>query len=108
EPLAILLFLGFSRALGRKRVFFRLDGKLILAKASDGYSDAVLVLSGTLDVIRWVTRRGFKSVQHRKQPVESDGGTIKGSKIESSHGISSIVERHAVVRRMARPNRAQP
>jgi hypothetical protein len=36
-----------------------------------------------------------KLIEEGKQPVETDGRTIEGSKIESSHGISSLVERHA-------------
>src|SRR5215471_1924121 len=108
EYLAVLLFLGLLGALDRQRVLFRLDRQLVLAEAGNGNGYAVVVLTGALDVVRRVARRGFEAIKHRKQAVKADGGTVKGCKIERSHGISSIVERHAVVRRMARPNRAQP
>src|SRR6476646_10380307 len=64
EDLTTLFFLGLLRALDRQRVFFRLDGKLVFAEAGDRDGDAVVVLTGTLDVVRRVTRSGLKSVQH--------------------------------------------
>ena len=102
EHLADVLFLHLLLALDGQRVFLRLDRQLVLAEAGDGYGDAIVVLAGALDVVGRVARSGLKAVQHRKQPVEADGRAIEGSKIESSHGISSC-ERHAVVRRMAGP-----
>src|SRR5262249_62277747 len=37
-------------------------------------------------------------VENREEPVESDGGTIEGSKIERTHGISSLSDMRRVRR----------
>src|SRR5262249_28785716 len=70
-----------------------LDRDVVLGKACDGERDAVGVLAGPLDVIGRIGRACVEArdlVEHREQPVESDGGTIEGSKIERTHGISSL------------------
>src|SRR5207253_5024212 len=74
--------------------------------------DTVGVLAGTLDVIRGISGgRAVKAgtIEHREQAIEADGRTIQGSKIESSHGISSL-KRHAEGPPQAgpRPGKAQP
>jgi hypothetical protein len=98
EHFAVLLFLRLFGALDRQRVFFRFDRQVFLAETGDRDCDAVVVLTSPLDVVGRIARSCLESIKHGKEPVETDGGTVKGSKIESSHGISSIVERHAVVR----------
>src|SRR4051812_33850574 len=101
EHLAGIVLLDLLLALNSQRVFLGLDQQLALAEACDGYGDAIVVLAGALDVVGRVARSGLKAVQHREQPVKADGRTIEGSKIESSHSISSY-ERHAVVRHLGR------
>src|SRR5947209_14814830 len=84
-------------AADRERVFLGLDRQFVLGKARDRDANAVGVLAGTLDVIGRISGgRAVKAgaIEHREQAVEADGRTIEGSKIESSHGISSI-KRHA-------------
>src|SRR5947209_2856512 len=91
--LGLLLFLTFHG----ERVFLGLDRQFVLGKARDRNRDTVGVFAGTFDVIGWVSgSRAVKAgaIEHREQTVEADGGTIEGSKIESSHGISSL-KRHA-------------
>src|SRR5947199_3728743 len=89
EHLAVvLLVLRLFLAFDRQRVFFRSDRKLVLAKAGDCHRDAVGILAGPLDVVGRIARSGLEAVEHGEQPVETDGGTIEGSKIESSHGIT--------------------
>ena len=96
-------------ALDGQRVLFRFDREVAFAEAGDRDRDAIVVLAGALDVVGRIARRGFKAVEHREQPVEADGRTIEGSKIESSHGISSYLSDMRAVRRMAGPiARAQP
>jgi hypothetical protein len=90
EQFAVLLFLDLLGALDRQRVFFRFDRKFVLAEAGNRDGDAVVVFSGAFDVVGRVAGGGFKPVQHGEQPVKADGGTIKGSKIKRTHGISSL------------------
>jgi hypothetical protein len=101
EHLAAVVLLDLLLALDGQRVLFRFERQFVLAEASDGYGDAIVVLAGAFDVVGRVARSGLKAVQHRKQPVETDGRAIEGSKVERTHGISSF-ERHAVIRRNGR------
>src|SRR3954463_6163018 len=98
EHLTLVLFALFLfLAPNGERVFLGFDPQVVLGKARDRNRDAVGVLAGTLDVIGRISGgRAVKAgaIEHREQTVEADGGTIQGSKIESSHGISSI-KRHA-------------
>src|SRR6185369_2557927 len=90
---ALLLLL----AADRERVFLGLDRQLVLRKARNRNRDAIGVIAGPLDVVGRVGRRRFNGViEHREQTVEADGGTIKGSKVESSHGISSLSDMRVV------------
>src|SRR6185437_2772118 len=90
EHLLVMLFLDLFGALDRQRVFFRFDRKFVLAEAGDRDRDTIIVFAGPFDIVGRVARDGLESIQHRKQPVETDGGTVKGSKIKSTHGISSL------------------
>src|SRR3954447_16152431 len=98
EHLALVLFaLLLLLAANGERIFLGLDRQVVLAKARDRNGDAVGVLAGTLDVIGRISGgRAVKAgaIEHREQVVEADGRTIERSKIESSHGISSL-KRHA-------------
>src|SRR5262249_44911740 len=102
EHLALLLVgLGLLLALDRQRVLLRLDRDVGVGEARDRERDAVGVLAGPLDVVGRVARAGVEArdlVEHRKEPVESDGGTIEGSKIERTHGISSLSDMRRVRR----------
>src|SRR5262249_11694114 len=86
---AVLLVLRLFLAFDRQRVFLRFDRKLVLAKAGHRHRDAIGVLAGTLDIVGRIARSGLEAVEHGEEPVETDGRTIEGSKIESSHGITS-------------------
>src|SRR5580658_2549864 len=95
EHLALLLLgLGLLLALDRQGVLLGLDRDLGLGKARNRERDAVGVLAGTLDVVGRIGRAAILEarylIEHRKEPVESDGRAIEGSKIESTHGISSL------------------
>src|ERR1043165_3359188 len=89
---ALLLLL----AADRERVFLGFDRQIALGEARNRDRDAIGVIAGPLDVVGRVGRGLLEAgaIEHREQTVEADGGTIKGSKIESSHGISSL-KRHA-------------
>src|SRR6185312_3123783 len=91
ENFAVVLFRGLLFALDRQRVLFRLKRKFVFAETGDRDADAVIVLAGAFDVVGRVARGGLEAIQHRKQPVKTDGGTIEGSKIECTHGISSCL-----------------
>ena len=71
-------------------------GVVMLAEAGHSDADTVGVLAGPLDVVGRITGRAVLTdfIEEGKQPVEADGRTIKGGKIESSHHISSV-KRHA-------------
>src|SRR5215472_1616851 len=90
----LLLGLGLLLTLDRQRVLFRLDRDVGIREAGDRYGDAIGVLAGPLDVVgrvgRAVAIEARHLVEQRKQPVETDGRTIEGSKIERTHGISSF------------------
>jgi hypothetical protein len=88
---ALILLLGVFLATDCQRVLFRYDGKLRLVKTGDRDTDAILVFTGPLDIVGRITGSGALEalIEQLEKPVEADGGTIKGSKIESSHGISS-------------------
>src|SRR5262245_24909957 len=95
-----LLLLGprLLVAADRQRVVLHLDLEVRLAKSGNGYRNAIVVLAGPLDVVGRITRGAVVAshlIEEGEQPVEANGRTIEGSKIESSHGISSFVERHA-------------
>src|SRR5690348_103637 len=81
-------------ALDRQRVLLRLDRNLGLGEAGDRDRNAIGVLAGSLDVVGRVGRAvAFEArdlVEHREESVETDGRTIEGSKIERTHGISSL------------------
>ena len=79
---ALLLLLGVFLAADGQGIFLRYDGKLGLGKAGDGNRDAILVVSGPLDVIGRITGScAFDAlVEQRKQPVETDGRTVKGAR----------------------------
>src|SRR5262249_7034875 len=98
EHLALLLVsLVLLLAADRQRVLLGLDRQIGITKARDRDRNPVRVLAGALDVVGRITGRGIEAgslVEHGKEPVEADGRTIEGGKIESSHGISSI-KRHA-------------
>src|ERR1043165_330157 len=97
EHLALLLGLFLLLAADRERVLLGLDRQFVLGEARDRNRNAVGVIAGTLDVIGRIGRgRAVKAgaIEHREQTVEADGRTIEGSKIESTHGISSL-KRHA-------------
>src|SRR5262249_11646652 len=102
EHLALLLVgLGLLLALDGQRVLLRLDREVVLGKARDRERDAVGVLAGPLDVVGRIGRATVEArnlVEHREEPVESDGGTIEGSKIERTHGISSLSDMRRVRR----------
>src|ERR1044072_2184320 len=86
-------------AADRQGVFLRLDRELVIREARDRDRNAVGVIAGALDVVGRVAGRSIKAggiVEHRKQAIEADGRTIKGSKIESSHGISSMSDMRKV------------
>src|SRR5947209_10780064 len=91
--LGLLLLLAFHG----ERIFLGFDRQFILGEARDRNGNAIGVFAGTLDVIGRISGgRAVKAgaIEHREQAVEADGGTVEGSKIESSHGISSL-KRHA-------------
>src|SRR5262249_55184218 len=69
-----------------------------LAEARNSDRDAIGVIAGPLDVVGRVARSGVEAVEHGEQPVETDGGTIEGSKIECSHGITSKLSEMRKVR----------
>src|SRR5262249_5487016 len=81
-------------AADREGVLLHLDRQIFLGEASDRDSHAISVLVGALDIVGRVT--GSRSVnaadlvEQREQPVKPDSGTIEGSKIECTHGISSL------------------
>jgi len=107
DGLALLLVgAGLLIAADRQRVLFRFDREVGFREAGHGYRDAVVVLAGALDIVGRITRRAVMAgglIEKTEHPVETDGRTIKGSKVESSHGISSI-KRHAE----GPPRRARP
>src|SRR5262249_34213733 len=69
----------------------RLDRQLGVGEAGHREGYAIGILAGPLDVIGRIGRTAAfetrRLVEHGKQPIEADGGTIKGGKIESTHGI---------------------
>src|SRR4051812_31867994 len=87
-----LVVLGLLLTANRQGVFLRLDRQVSLGKARDGYRDTVVVLAGPLDIVGRVTGSGAFGdlIEEGKQTVETDGGPIEGSKIESTHVISSL------------------
>jgi hypothetical protein len=85
EHFAILAGGRLFAALDGQRVLFRFDRKLVLAEAGNRDSNAVVILAGAFDVVRRIARSGIDAVHQRKQPVETDGGAIKGGEIECTH-----------------------
>src|ERR1051326_4388350 len=99
EHFAGLLGLRLLLAADRQGVFLGLDREVGLGEPGDRKRDAIGVLAGPLDVVGRIARRAVDArdlVEQGKQPVETDGRTIEGSKIECAHGMTSLVERHAV------------
>ena len=90
----LLLGLRLLLTLDGQRVLLGLDRKIGLGEAGDRDGDPVGVLAGPLDIVGRVGRAAaFEArylIEHREQPVEADGRTIEGSKIECTHGISSF------------------
>ena len=80
---------GLFLALHRQCLFLDLDVDLELAEAGDRHGDPVLVVAEALDVIGRISgRRRCRSRKRRRaadQPVEANGRTIQGGKIEVSH-----------------------
>src|SRR5205823_10238524 len=95
---AVLLVLRVLLAFDGQRVFLRFDRELVLAEAGHRHRDPIGVLAGPLDVVGRIARSGLGAVKHREKPVETDGRTIEGSKIESSHGITSLLSEMQMVR----------
>src|SRR5580704_16358866 len=93
---ALSFLLGVLVAADGEGIFLRDDRQFGLAEARDRDRYAILVLAGPLDIVGRVPGSAALDalIEQRKQPVKADGGTIKGCKIESSHGISSL-KRHA-------------
>ena len=58
-------------------------------EAGDSDRDAIRVFTGPLDIVGRVPGGGAfgasELIEHGKEPVETDGGTIEGSKIERTH-----------------------
>src|ERR1700675_355298 len=82
EHLAALAFVpGVFLAADGQRVLFGYDGKLRLIEARDRDRYAVRILAGPLDIVGRITGSGALEalIEQREQPVEADGGTIKGS-----------------------------
>src|SRR5262249_30823922 len=94
EGLALLLLgLRLLLAADRQLALPGLDVEVGLQEAGHRDRNAVVVLAGPLDIVGRVTRRAVTSgnvIEEGKQPVEADGRTIEGSKIKSSHSISSF------------------
>src|ERR1051326_5438591 len=86
EHFAGLLGLRLLLAADRQGVFLGLDREIGLGEPGDRKRDAIGVLAGPLDVVGRIARRA----------VDACGRTIEGSKIECAHGMTSLVERHAV------------
>ena len=84
EHVTFVLFgLGLLLALDRQHVFLRYDRNFGFGKAGDRNRDAIGILAGAFDVVGRIARRArFVAgdiVEHGKQPVETDGRTIKRS-----------------------------
>ena len=82
EHLAALAFvLGVFLAADGQRVLLGYDGQLGLLKPATATDDAVRILAGPLDIVGRITGSGALEalIEQREQPVEADGGTIKGS-----------------------------
>src|SRR5262249_61591318 len=94
----VLLVLRLFLAFDRQRVFLRFDRKLVLAEAGHRDRDAVSGLARPLGGVGRIARSGLEAIEHGEQPVETDGRTIEGSKIESSHGITSLLSEMRMVR----------
>ena len=82
---------GFFCAADDERRLLHVDLELVLVKAGDRHRNAVLVVAETLDVVGRVAVDvvAADAVQKLGKPVEADGRTIEGGKIELSHDISS-------------------
>src|SRR6266513_732115 len=104
----VLLGLGLLLATDRQRVLLRHDRELRLGEARHRDANAVCVVAGALDVVGRVGGSAAvvsgQVVEEGEQMVEADSRTIEGSKIESSHGISSLLSDM----RMVRPQGAGP
>src|SRR5580700_4413370 len=82
EHLAAVAFvLGVFLAADGQRVLFGYDGQLRLIEARDRDGNAVRILAGPLDIVGRIAGSGALEalIEQREQPVEADGGTIKGS-----------------------------
>src|SRR5271155_565697 len=73
----LLLVVGLLLAPERQRVLLCLDREISVGEAGDCNRDAVVVLAGPRDVVRWIARyRPFHAadlVEHGEQPVETNG-----------------------------------
>src|SRR5262249_47439150 len=93
EHLAGLLGLDLLFAADRQRAFLDLQRQVGLGEPRDRKRDAIRVLARPLDIVGRIAGRAVYAcdlVEERKQPVETDGGTIEGSKIECTHGMTSL------------------
>jgi len=92
--------LGLLLAANRQGVLLRHDVEFGLGKACYRYADAIRVIAGALDVVGRVARDADvgigKIVKKGEETIKADGRTIKGSKVESSHGISSLSDMRGV------------
>src|SRR5204863_7059928 len=95
---AVLVVLDMLLALDGQGVLLGFDRELVLAEAGNRYRDAIGVFAGALDIVGRIAGSGLEAVEHGEQPVETDGRTIEGSKIESSHGITSLLSEMQMVR----------
>src|SRR5262249_1621101 len=105
----LLALLHLLLAANGQRVFLDLDRQLGLGEAGYRDGNAIGVLTGTLDVVGRVARCRLEAgclIEQREQTVEANRGTIEGSKIECTHGISSF-ERHAAVHHVVGPRVAR-
>ena len=70
---AIVLGLGLLLALDRQRVFLRLNGKLVFGKAGHRNGNSIGVLAGALDVVGRVTGLRLEAIEHREEPIKTNG-----------------------------------
>src|SRR5690606_9811978 len=96
-----LLILRLLGAGDGERLLLHVDADLVLPEAGDRHGDAVLVLAQPLDVVGRVAGRALIEPGHRvdefEQPVEADGGAIKGGKIDGSHDRCPPMEATCVI-----------
>ena len=85
-----LLVVGLFFTANGQSGLLHLDLKLILVETGNSHGDTVLVLTKAFDIVGRIARIGINTthrVEQLRKTIESDGGTIKGGKIELSHDI---------------------